>query len=97
VSRLLGLLPPELRQFPTDEQGDASLDLFEWVGMSVGLVGVAALTRYVLPETSMATRVGAMALNFAVALALLGLALGPFHIRRLRRGLRKQLSQRRSP
>jgi len=101
VHRVWPTLLPELRQFPESERSAAllraremALDLVEIAGMAVGLVAVTALTKYTLPDTSLVSRVGMALLNFAVALPLLVAALGPFHLRRLRRGLRAQLEER---
>jgi len=102
MNRLWSLLLPEIRQFPHAERDGAlrsaratALDLIELLGMAAALVGVTALTRYALPDPSMSTRFSAMIFNFTLALPLLVLALGPFHVRRLRRGLREQLALRR--
>jgi hypothetical protein len=54
---------------------------------------VTALTRYALPDPTLPTRTAAALLNAAVALPLLVLLLGPFHLRRLRRGLREQIDR----
>jgi hypothetical protein len=101
VHRVWPTLLPELRQFPESERSSAleraretALDLVEIAGMAVALVAVTALTKYTLPEASFASRLGMALLNFAVALPLLVAALGPFHLRRLRRGLRAQLEKR---
>ena len=101
MSRVILVLLPELRRFPAAERGsalraarDTPLDMLELLGMAAGLVVVTALTRYVLPDGEAATRFAAVLLNFAVAVPLLALVLGPFHLRRLRRGLREQLQQR---
>jgi hypothetical protein len=98
MSRLWPALLPELRRFPSAEQDDAlraarrtDLDIVELLGMAAGLLVVTALTRYTLADASMSTRFVATLVNFAAALPLLAVALGPFHIRRLRRGLRDQL------
>ena len=98
MNRLWPALLPELRQFPAAEQDGAlsaarhtALDFVELLGMAAGLVTVTAITRYALADASLSTRFGATLLNFVVALPLLALALGPFHIRRLRRGLRERL------
>ena len=103
LNRAWPALLPELRRFPEAERDDAlrharatSLDTFELVGMAIGLVAVTALTKYTLPDASIASRFAFALLNFAVALPLLVAALGPFHIRRLRRGLRDQLDKRRA-
>jgi hypothetical protein len=104
MNRLWPLLLPELREFATREQDTAlrnaratPLDVLELLGMAAGLVAVTALTRYALPVDTTAARFGYAVWNFVVAIPLLAAALGPFHIRRLRRGLRKQLQDRRQP
>jgi hypothetical protein len=63
------------------------------------MVAVTVLTRYALPLRDMAglSRVTGIFMNFALALPLLAVFLGPFHIRRLRRGLRAMLHERASP
>jgi len=104
VNRLWPVLLPELRQFPATDQDtalrsarDTELDILELLGMAAGLVAVTALTRYTLPSGSIGTRFLFVLLNVVVAIPLLTVALGPFHIRRLRRGLRKQLQDRQLP
>lgn len=101
MKRLWPALLPELRQFPEPERDHAlqqaretTLDVIELVGMAVGLVAVTALTKYSVPDATMASRFAMALVNFAVALPLLVAVLGPFHVRRLRRGLRLQLRQR---
>lgn len=101
MKRLWPALLPELRQFPEAERDRAlqqaretSLDVIELVGMAVGLMVVTALTKYSVPDPSMASRFALALINFAVAMPLLVAVLGPFHLRRLRRGLRQQLQQR---
>ena len=101
MKRLWPALLPELRQFPESERDQAlqraretSLDVIELVGMAVGLVVVTALTKFSLPDATMASRFALALINFAVAMPLLVAVLGPFHLRRLRRGLRRQLQNR---
>jgi hypothetical protein len=100
VSRLWPVVLPELRQFSASERERAlraarhtTLDWLELLGMAAALVLVTALTRYSVPAGMVSTRLGLGLLNFAVAIPLLGVALAPFHLRRLRRGLREQLAQ----
>ncbi len=104
MMRLWRVALPELRRFPAEEQADAlraaretDLDTIELVGMAAGLVLVTAVTRYALPERSLATQIEAALLNLGVAIPLLALLLAPFHVRRLRRGLRQQLMRRGRP
>ena len=92
---------PELRRFPAQEQGHAlrkasqtELDIFELLGVGLGLVLVTAATQYVLPDRAGSTRLAAGLFNFILALPLMAVVVAPFHVRRLRRGLRKQLRLR---
>ena len=101
MNRLWSLLLPEIRQFPSAERDGAlgraratALDLLELVGMAAALVCVTGLTSYAIPDGAVATRGAAALINLAVALPLLVLGLGPFHLRRLRRGLREQMHPR---
>jgi hypothetical protein len=98
MHRLWRTLLPELNRFPADEQplalekaGATELDVLELLGVAFGLVLVTAITRYTLPDDAMSSRFAAAVLNFVVAIPLIGIAVAPFHIRRLRRGLRNQL------
>lgn len=100
MTRLWLLLLPELGRFPVRDQdaalkkaGETELDILELIGMAFGLVLVTVATQYALPDQSLASRFSAALLNFIVAVPLIGLAVAPFHIRRLRRGLRAQLKQ----
>ena len=98
MNRLWSALLPELRQFPEPERDGAlrrarrtALDVAEFVGMAMGVMVVTALTKYSVPEGSTSSRFALALLNVAVAVPLLVLVLGPFHVRRLRRGLRAEL------
>ena len=102
MNALWRLLLPELRRFPLlDQDGalktarDTELNIVELLGMAAGLVAVTALTRYTVPAETLGRRFVFVLLNAVVAVPLLTVALGPFHIRRLRRGLRRQLRDRR--
>ena len=95
MNRWWPLLLPELRRWPEPERDnalerarDTPLDVMELLGMAIGLVVVASLTRHLWDVSSVAGRLGSTLLNLAAAMPLLALLLGPFHIRRLRRGLR---------
>jgi hypothetical protein len=102
--RLWLLVLPEIRQFPATERDHAlrcargtALDLVELIGMAAALVCVTALTQVALPDPSLSTRTAAGVLSFVVAVPLLVIGLAPFHLRRLRRGLRAQIAQRGAP
>lgn len=96
---------PELRQFPPDERRrvlqlarNSRLDALELVILAVWLVLVTALMRNMVNSAPDAQRIAySMVMNLVVTVPLLLLVMAPVHIRRLRRGLREQLEQRRSP
>ena len=99
--RLWLILLPELARFEPGDQRQrlhearqTAFDVIELLGIAFGLILVTAATRYVLPDFDFATRAIAALLNFLVAFPLLCLAVGPFYLRRLRRGLRLQLGGR---
>lgn len=96
------LLYPQLRSFPEDDRQRAlraakstPFDVIELLGIALGLVLVTALTRYQAGELNALLRLTAILLNFAVAVPLLVLCVGPFLVRRVRRGLECELAKRR--
>lgn len=96
MNRLWTVLLPELRAFPEPERPAAlqrargtALDALELVGMAGGLAAVTALARFPVAGPGMSSRFLAVLLDFLVAIPLLVAVLGPFHLRRLRRGLRQ--------
>lgn len=100
MTSLWTLVLPELAEFAVrdraaalEKAGQTELDILELIGMAFGLVLATLVTEYALPGQSLASRFSAALLNFIVAVPLVGLAVAPFHIRRLRRGLRAQLKQ----
>lgn len=95
------LLYPQLRSFPEKERQLAlrnakttAFDVIELLGMALGLVLATALTRYHTGGLNHAERVTAFLLNFAVAVPLLVVLVGPFLVRRVRRGLEAELAKR---
>lgn len=89
-------LYPELRGVSAEERRrrlrearQVPLEAIELFGMAAGLVVVTALTRYAGAELDASSRFAAALVNFAIAVPLLALCLGPFHVRRVRRGLRR--------
>jgi hypothetical protein len=92
------LLYPELRPYGRTDRdrllqkaAETPLDFIEWAGILAALVFVVALTRYSVAEFGLADRIAVALVNFLVAMVLLGIAAGPFLVRRTRRGLRSQL------
>ena len=97
-------LYPQLRAFPVGDRAAAlrharrtAFDVVELVGIALSLVLVTALTRYDAHDLGTAERFAAAALNFAVAIPLLLALVGPFHVRRVRRGLERELHARHGP
>jgi hypothetical protein len=102
MDALESLLYPQLNAFPPDERAGAlkgaretSFDVVELIGIAAGLVLVTAITRYLLEIPSAAAGLLAALGNFAVALPLLIVFVGPFLVRRVRRGLDRELARRR--
>lgn len=99
--RLWLVLLPELRQFPADKQDKAlqdarnsELEPVELIGIAVWLVPVVVFAKHIAAKVAMSDNFSAtLLINIAVVVPLLALVFAPIHIRRLRRGLRKQLAQ----
>lgn len=101
MNRLWRWLLPDLQKFPVADQGnalqkarDTALESTELIGIAIWLVLVTALTKYILVQTSASTDVFAtLTVNLIFTAPLLIGVYLPIHVRRLRRGLRKQLDQ----
>ncbi len=95
--RLTRALYPELARYAPAQRDEAlraareePLDLVEGLGIGLALVFVVLVTGLDRHAATLAERLPAAVLDFAVALPLLVLLAGPFHVRRVRRGLRSQ-------
>ena len=101
MNRLWLALLPELREFPQEKQDRAlqlargcELEPLELIGIAVWLVPVMTLAKYILSQASLGEAAFAtLGMNLFVVVPLLAAVFAPIHIRRLRRGLRKQLTQ----
>lgn len=98
---LQDLLYPQLRSFAAGERRcalrearDTPFDVIELVGMAFGLVTTVSLTCYGLEQWGPLERLAVAVANFAVAVPLLTLLIGPFLVRRTRRGLDQELARR---
>lgn len=98
---LESLLYPQLNAFAAEERQRAlraaratAFDVIELIGIAAGLVFVTAITRYRLAWENFTEGFLAALGNFAVALPLLLLCVGPFMVRRVRRGLADELARR---
>lgn len=101
MSRIASLLYPQLRAFPAGERGaalrrarSAPFDVVELIGIAVGLVVAAALTRYEAAGMSEVERALAALANFGLAAGLLVVLVGPFLVRRARRALEREIDDR---
>jgi hypothetical protein len=97
--RIENFVYPELRPYGRSERArllrkasETPLDLVEWAGMLVGLVIAASVTRYTLPDFGLGNRIVVVLINFLVAVPLLALTVGPFLLRRQKRGLHSLLN-----
>lgn len=98
------MLYPRLRDFPAEDRAAAlrsarrtPFDVIELVGIAVGLILVTAATRYPIGSWSGVERAGVAMANFLVAIPLLLAFVGPFLVRRVRRGLERELVRRGPP
>ena len=94
-------LYPRLREFAPGEREAVlrearrgAFDVVELVGIALGLVLATAITRYSAHHLAPIERLAALVVNFAVALPLLAAFVGPFLVRRVRRGVERQLEAR---
>jgi hypothetical protein len=92
------LLYPSLRPYGRNDRdrllrkaAETTLDSIEWTGILVGLVFAVTVTRYSAAGLGLTDRIAVALVNFLVAILLLGVTIGPFLVRRTRRGLRSQL------
>lgn len=92
---------PDLSVFPEAERPDVPhrarrepLASSELAGIAMALVVVTALTRYGSSGLDLDGRVAVALTNFAVALPMLAVAVGPLLVRRTRRALRAEAARR---
>lgn len=98
AKKIEDIIYPELRSYRREDRArmlrkasETPLDFIEWAGILFGLVIVASATRYGLQDLGFVNRIAAALVNFVVAAPLLALTVGPFLLRRQKRGLRDQL------
>ena len=89
------LLLPELRQIAPHHREPAMkraseqpIEFLECVGMLLGLVLTVSMTRYATTDLEFGARLALAYANFLLAVPMLAVLIGPFLIRRKRRGLR---------
>jgi hypothetical protein len=101
MKRLSNMLFPELGSLAERERmlalrnaRETPFDSIELLGIAGALVLVTWLSRQVVAMLGAVDRLSIAALSFLVALPLLVVIVGPFMVRRVRRGLRLRLEQR---
>lgn len=99
--RVMLWLYPRLRELPLHawevalrRARDTDFLTGEWIGIVGGVGLVAWLLGAVDVTTPMASRFFAHVLQFVLALPLLSVVVGPFYVRRTRRGLDRELTSR---
>lgn len=95
------LLYPELKSIAPHHQKHAlkqakeePFELLEWAGTLVGIVIAVGVTRYSAAGFGVHERLVAALANFAIAVPLITILVGPFLVRRTRRGLQRYLDGR---
>ena len=95
------LLYPELKAIAPHHQNHAlkqakeePFDPLEWAGILVGIVIAVGVTRYSAAGFGLVERFAAALANFAFAVPLITILVGPFLVRRTRRGLKRYLDDR---
>jgi len=95
------LLYPEMKSIAPHHQSHAlkrakeePFDLLEWAGILVGIVIAVGVTRYSSAGFGIVERLAAALANFAIAVPLIVVLVGPFLVRRTRRGLQRYLDGR---
>lgn len=98
----LFLAYPALRQIPSanweealQRARDADFDSIEWLGVLGGLVAVTYLLRIDPEEAASLSLPMRYIFQFLAALPLLLVIVGPFYVRRTRRGLEQEIARRR--
>ena len=81
-------IAPHCREPAMKRAGEEPIEFIEWVGILLGLVLAVSMTRYGTSGLEVSARLGLAAANFLLAVPLLSVLVGPFLIRRRRRGLR---------
>jgi hypothetical protein len=92
---------PALRQLPRIEWDDAlaqareiSFDTMEWMGVVAGVAFATYLLRFDADQAAALTLPARYLIQFLAAVPLLTLVVGPFYLRRTRRGLDQEIERR---
>ena len=95
---------PALRQLPRAEWDEAlkqaretNFDMSEWIGVLAGIAFVTYLLRFDADQAAALSLPVRYFIQFLAAVPLLALVVGPFYLRRTRRGLDQEIEHRHGP
>jgi len=95
---------PALRQLPRSDWDEAleharemSFDTTEWMGIVVGVAFATYLLRFDADQATALILPVRYFIQFLAAVPLLALIVGPFYLRRTRRGLDEEIERRHDP
>lgn len=95
---------PALRRLPPAEWDEAlkqaretNFDTIEWTGLLAGIAFVTYLLRFDADQAAALSLPVRYFIQFLVAVPLLGLVVGPFYLRRTRRGLDQEIERGHGP
>jgi hypothetical protein len=95
---------PALRQLPRSDWDGAlqraretDFDVFEWAGMLAGITFVTYLLRFEADQAAALALPARYVIQFLAAVPLLALVVGPFYLRRTRRGLDQDIERQIPP
>jgi len=95
---------PALRQLPRAEWDQAlkqaretNFDTIEWIGVLADIAFVTYLLRFDVDQGAAVSLPVRYFIQFLAAVPLLALVVGPFYLRRTRRGLDQEIERRQGP
>ena len=99
--RALFCVYPALRKLPREEWDqalkqarEANFDTVEWIGLLAGIAFVTYLLRFDVDQGTAVSLPVRYLIQFLAAVPLLVLVVGPFYLRRTRRGLDQEIERR---
>ena len=90
----LKAIAPHHRDRALKQAKEEPFDFLEWAGILVGIVIAVGVTRYSAAGLGIVERLAAALANFAIAVPLIIVLVGPFLVRRTRRGLQRYVDGR---
>lgn len=97
----LAITYPALRQLPVaewdkvlEQAREGSFDTMEWLGIVAGIAFATYILRFDAEQAAALSLPVRYFIQFLAAVPLLGLIVGPFYLRRTRRGLDQEIERR---